>query len=109
MEGLSDECKLPTRTALARAGRRLSRQQLWRHFGLDAGSHPWLVTGEEPYPRLEKVAIRRDPACVPQRAGIGRRIRLARALLFEDLGAQVDALIADEDAIRTRDEPPVPV
>jgi hypothetical protein len=46
---------------------------------------------------------------MPQRAGIGRRIRLARALLFEDLGAQVDALIADEDVIRARDEPPIPV
>jgi hypothetical protein len=40
---------------------------------------------------------------------VARRIRLAQALLFEDLGAQVDALIANEDAIRTRDEPPIPV
>jgi hypothetical protein len=40
---------------------------------------------------------------------VARRILLARALLFEDLGAQVDALIADEDAIRTCDEPPIPV
>jgi hypothetical protein len=38
-----------------------------------------------------------------------RSSNLAATLLFEDLGAQLDALFADEDAIRTRDKPPIPV
>jgi hypothetical protein len=41
---------------------------------------------------------------VPQRSR-----GLPPALLLQDLGAQIDALVADVDTIRTGDEPAVPV
>jgi hypothetical protein len=38
-----------------------------------------------------------------------RSRELAPALLLQDLGAQIDALVADADTIRTGDEAAVPV
>jgi hypothetical protein len=35
--------------------------------------------------------------------------RLAAALLLEDLDAQLDTIVADEDAVRTRDQPTIPL